>query len=142
MDPFYGNGKYRNSELIISDLLSEKAYTTRVVEEAKDTIHQQEEEILSCRATINDITGQLSASYSAREEGAIRAARTIEELNLTSSKLSKYPYVACDTSELGNNFELETAYKHIVSSYVSTNPITLVSDHSAAEQKTERYTDT
>ena len=67
--------KIRNSEAVISDLLEEKAGVSRLVEESQDALKQQEEELLSCKHTIADLTNQLSSSHSAREEGAHRAAR-------------------------------------------------------------------
>lgn len=79
--------KNRNSEAVIADLLEEKAVVARMVDDAQETIKQQEDELLACKHTISELTSQLSSSHNAREEGAHRAARTIEELNSAGSPL-------------------------------------------------------
>lgn len=72
--------KFRDSESVIADLLEEKAALARLAEVAQQEVKHQDAQLASCRATISDLAGQLSSSHQAREDGAFRAARTIEDL--------------------------------------------------------------
>ncbi|KAJ1423361.1 hypothetical protein B484DRAFT_420672 [Ochromonadaceae sp. CCMP2298] len=72
--------KLRNAEGVIDDLLGEKACVSQQAEAALSEVRGLEEEIGACRATMSDLTQQLAASHQAREDGATRAARTIEQL--------------------------------------------------------------
>ncbi len=58
-------------------MLNEKANLSRFVEEARYALKQQDEDLLVCRNTVTDLTNQLNSSHSAREEGALRAARYV-----------------------------------------------------------------
>jgi len=80
-------GKLKNSESVIGDLLHEKSNIARLVEVTQNELKQQEDELQSCRATISDLTSQLTSSHQAREEGALRAARTIEELQSSGGEI-------------------------------------------------------
>ena len=66
---------HRNCENVISEMLNEKVNLSRFVEEARSALKQQDEDLLVCRNTITDLSNQLSSSHTAREEGAMRAAR-------------------------------------------------------------------
>ena len=72
----------RSSEIMIMELNEEKAHYGRLLEEARDTMRTQDEELATCRVTITDLSQQLSSCHMAREESVYRAARAIEELNL------------------------------------------------------------
>lgn len=67
---------------MIMELNEEKTHFGRLLEEARETMRTQDEELASCRSTITDLSQQLSSCHLAREESVYRAARAIEELNL------------------------------------------------------------
>lgn len=65
----------RLAEILLQENESEKESINSTIEEFRGIIKEQEEELVSARQTINDLTTQLSQSHHAREEGALRAAR-------------------------------------------------------------------
>ena len=72
----------RSQELQITELNEEKVHYGRLLEEARETLRIQDEELASCRSTITELSQQLSSCHLAREESVYRAAKAIEELNL------------------------------------------------------------
>lgn len=69
----------------MADLLEEKNSLAQVIEDLQVSLKQQDEELLAAKSTISDLTGQLASSHTAREEGAHRAARAIEEVHTAGS---------------------------------------------------------
>ena len=65
----------RNSDLVIGELLDEKQTLTKMMDEAKSIIKQQEDEIDNYRKSMFELTEQLSRSHSAREDSVFRAKR-------------------------------------------------------------------
>ena len=62
----------------MAELIEEKSNISNMLNDAKAFIKQQDDDITRHRATIKDLTNQLTSSYNAREEGAIRAARLVQ----------------------------------------------------------------
>lgn len=75
----------RNAETVIANVLDDKNNALRAVEVAQNELKIQEEDLVMCRSTISDLSNQLTTSHQAREESAIRAARTIEQLSTQGS---------------------------------------------------------
>ena len=56
-------------------MLEEKASLVRFADEARAAMKLQDDELELSRNAVAELTNQLESSHSAREEGAVRAAR-------------------------------------------------------------------
>jgi chromosome segregation ATPase len=74
------SSKNRELEATAHLLTEEKAMLVVVIEEARSTISDLQEDLLSARDTILDLTESLSESHTAREEASQRAANVLEAL--------------------------------------------------------------
>lgn len=57
-----------------------------VIEEARATINDLQDDLRTQEATVFDLTQQLTSSHSSREEASRKAARTIENLHASSEQ--------------------------------------------------------
>ncbi len=73
-------GKNRELEANSALLSEEKSMLVVVIEEARNTISDLQEDLISARDTILDLTESLSDSHTAREEATDRATKVLEAL--------------------------------------------------------------
>ena len=83
------SSKNRELEATVHLLGEEKGMLVLVVEEARNSISELQEDLISARDTILDLTESLSESHTAREEASQRAANVLEALESTRTKASR-----------------------------------------------------
>ena len=66
---------FRTNEILMNELTEEKITLGRIVEEAREALKSQDEEIGTLKNTINELTHQLTSSQYKREEAVYRAAK-------------------------------------------------------------------
>ena len=63
------------------NLAEEKSMLVVVIEDARNTINTLQEDLITAKDTILDLTDSLSESHAAREETSRRAAAILENIN-------------------------------------------------------------
>ena len=71
----YVYDEYRTIEIQIEELTDEKISLTRDIEEAKSILSKQEEDMISLKSTVTELTAQLTNCQAMREEAVYRAAK-------------------------------------------------------------------
>ena len=73
--------KTRELEAANENLTEEKGMLVVVVEDARNSINELQEDLITAKDTILDLTESLSESHAAREEASRRAASILEHIN-------------------------------------------------------------
>ena len=78
--------KTRELEAANENLSEEKSMLVMVVEDARNTISDLQDDLITAKDTILDLTESLSESHAAREEASRRAASILEHINSDEPK--------------------------------------------------------
>ena len=70
----------------------EKAMLISVIEEARTTINDLQEDLRAQENAVLDLTQQLSSSHASRDEASRQASKTIQGLHGSAGKLSEDEY--------------------------------------------------
>lgn len=96
--------KTRELEASNENLGEEKSMLVVVIEDARNTINTLQEDLITAKDTILDLTDSLSESHAAREEASRRAAAILENINdgETKDRKSRHARAAVAEESKGN----------------------------------------